>query len=85
MWRRRIFKGLRFRLALSYVVFFAILLTGFGFVLRSMLRSVIETTVEGLLDEEWAASKGFLRIDAKYEQTCNGYFSFGRHQIRIDK
>lgn len=65
MWRSRIFKGLRFRLALSYVVFFAILLTGFGFVLRSMLRNVIETTVEGLLDEEWAASKGFLRIDAK--------------------
>lgn len=65
MWRRRIFKGLRFRLALSYAVFFAILLTGFGFVLRSMLSNVIETTVHGLLDEEWAACKGFLRIDPK--------------------
>jgi heavy metal sensor kinase len=62
MWRNRLFKGLRFRLALSYAIFFAVLLTGFGFVLRGMLRNVIETTVEGLLDEEWAATKGFLRI-----------------------
>lgn len=61
---RHIFKGLRFRLAVSYTLFFAILLTGFGFVLRGMLRGVIETTVEGLLDEEWAAMKGFLRVDA---------------------
>lgn len=65
MWRRRIFKGLRFRLALSYAIFFAMLLTGLGFVLRGMLRSVIEKTVEGLLDEEWAACKGFLRINPK--------------------
>ena len=62
--QRSIFRGLRFRLALSYAVFFAILLTGFGFVLRGMLRGVIETTVQGLLDEEWAATKGFLRINA---------------------
>lgn len=61
--QRRIFKGLRFRLALSYTVFFAILLTGFGFVLRGVLRGVIETSVQGLLDEEWAACKGFLRIN----------------------
>ncbi len=57
-----IFKSLRFRLAVSYTLFFAILLTGFGFVLRSMLSEVIESTVEGLLDEEWAATRGFLRI-----------------------
>lgn len=63
--QRRIFKGLRFRLALSYALFFAILLTGFGFVLKGMLRGVIETSVQGLLDEEWAACKGFLRINAK--------------------
>lgn len=63
--QRRIFKGLRFRLALSFTLFFAILLTGFGFVLRGMLSGVIETTVQGLLDEEWAACKGFLRINAK--------------------
>jgi heavy metal sensor kinase len=62
--QRSLFRGLRFRLALSYAVFFAILLTGFGFVLRGMLRGVIETTVQGLLDEEWAATKGFLRINA---------------------
>jgi heavy metal sensor kinase len=65
MQRRHIFKGLRFRLALSYTIFFAILLTGLGFVLRGMLRDVIETNVQGLLDEEWAACKGFLRISDK--------------------
>lgn len=59
----RLFRGLRFRLALSYALFFAILLAGFGFVLRGMLRNVVETTVQGLLDEEWAALKGFLVID----------------------
>ncbi|WP_051669460.1 sensor histidine kinase [Bryobacter aggregatus] len=62
MWRKRIFKGLRFRLALSYVIFFALLLTAFGFVLRGMLRNVVEGTVQGLLEEEWAACKGFLHI-----------------------
>ncbi|MBM3760630.1 MAG: HAMP domain-containing protein [Acidobacteria bacterium] len=62
--KRQLFRGLRFRLALSYTIFFAILLTGFGFVLRGMLSGVIETTVQGLLDEEWAACKGFLRINA---------------------
>lgn len=57
------FKSLRFRLALSYALFFAVLLTGLGFVLQSVLRGVIETSVQGLLDEEWAACKGFLRIN----------------------
>ncbi len=59
------FKSLRFRLALSYALFFAVLLTGLGFVLQSVLRGVIETSVQGLLDEEWAACKGFLRINPK--------------------
>lgn len=62
---RRIYKSLRFRLAVSYTIFFAILLTGFGFVLRGMLRGVVETTTQGLLDEEWAACKGFLRINPR--------------------
>lgn len=60
-----ILRSLRFRLAVSYTIFFAILLTGFGFVLRGMLSEVIESTVEGLLDEEWAACKGFLRITSE--------------------
>jgi heavy metal sensor kinase len=62
---QRLIRGLRFRLAFSYAIFFAILLAGFGFVLRGMLRNVVETTVQGLLDEEWAALKGFLVIDTQ--------------------
>ncbi len=58
----RLFKGLRFRLAVSYAIFFALLLAGLGFVLRGMLTNVIESAVEGLLEEEWAAVKGFLHV-----------------------
>ncbi len=71
MQRSFIFKGLRFRLALSYALFIAVLLTGFGFVLRGVLRGVIATTVQGLLDEEWAACKGFLRINPKGQLQWN--------------
>lgn len=59
----RLIKSLRFRLALSYAIFCAILLTGLGVVLRGVLTNVIENTVHRLLDEEWAALKGFIDID----------------------
>jgi heavy metal sensor kinase len=61
----RILKSLRFRLALSYAIFCAILLTSLGVVLRGVLTNVIENTVQRLLDEEWAALKGFVQIDKK--------------------
>lgn len=59
----RLAKSLRFRLALSYAIFCAILLTGLGVVLRGVLTNVIESTVHRLLDEEWAALKGFIDIN----------------------
>ncbi len=61
----RLVKSLRFRLALSYAIFCAIILSSLGFVLRGVLTNVIESTVERLLDEEWAALKGFIQIDKK--------------------
>jgi heavy metal sensor kinase len=61
----RLIKSLRFRLALSYAVFCAIMLTGLGVVLRGVLTNVIESTVHRLLDEEWAALKGFIDIDKR--------------------
>lgn len=62
--QRSIVKSLRFRLAVSYALFFAILLTGFGFALRGVLRGVVESTAKSMLDDEWAACKGFLRVDS---------------------
>ena len=59
----RFFKGLRFRLALSYVLFFAVFLIGVGFVTKSILESVIEREIRGVLEEEWGSVKGFMRIE----------------------
>jgi heavy metal sensor kinase len=59
----RFFKGLRFRLALSYVLFFAVFLIGVGFATMSILTSVIEREIRGVLEEEWSAVKGFMRIE----------------------
>ena len=55
-------KSLRFRLALSYAIFFAILVVGVGFVLRTMMASNLERDLRDVVDEEWAAAKGYMRI-----------------------
>jgi heavy metal sensor kinase len=59
----RFFKGLRFRLALSYVLFFAVFLVGIGFVTQGILTSVIDREIRGVLEEEWGSVKGFMRIE----------------------
>lgn len=59
----RFLRGLRFRLALSYVIFFSILLVGLGFVFREVLKSNQDAQATGVLNEEWGAFKGYLRID----------------------
>jgi heavy metal sensor kinase len=55
--------GLRFRLALSYVLFFSILLIVVGFATRELLVSLIEREIRDVLEEEWGAVKGFMRIE----------------------
>jgi heavy metal sensor kinase len=57
------FKGLRFRLAASYVLFFAVLLTFLGLFFSRTLKGIYEDQVRELLTEEWGAVKGYLRID----------------------
>lgn len=59
----RFLRSLRFRLALSYVVFFALLLVTLGIVFREVLRNNLEAQVTSVLQEEWGAFKGYLRID----------------------
>jgi heavy metal sensor kinase len=54
-------RGLRFRLALSYVIFFSVLLVLLGMLFRQILSGTFQTQMEAVLDEEWGAAKGYLR------------------------
>jgi heavy metal sensor kinase len=53
--------GLRFRLALSYVIFFTILLVLLGMLFRQILSGTFQSQMESVLGEEWGAAKGYLR------------------------
>src|ERR1700683_2774911 len=54
-------RALRFRLALSYVIFFSILALLLGTLFRQILSGTFQTQMESVLDEEWGAAKGYLR------------------------
>jgi heavy metal sensor kinase len=54
-------RGLRFRLALSYVLFFTVLLVLLGILFRQTLSGTFQTQMESVLDEEWGAAKGYLQ------------------------
>jgi heavy metal sensor kinase len=57
---------LRFRLVLSLLIFFTVLLLVLGFVIREQLTTITRSQASELLEEEWAASKGYLRIENQY-------------------
>jgi heavy metal sensor kinase len=57
----RFTRGLRFRLAFSYVIFFTVLLVLLGVVFRQTLTATLKSQMEAALEEEWAAAKGYLR------------------------
>lgn len=56
----RIARSLRFRLTLSYVLFFTLLLAVVGMVFHPLLRSIMYDQVDETLNEQWAAAKGYL-------------------------
>jgi heavy metal sensor kinase len=56
-------RGLRFRLTLSYVVFFALLLIMIGVLFRPALQQIMYGQSEDILNEEWGGAKGYLRIE----------------------
>jgi heavy metal sensor kinase len=60
---RHITRGLRFRLTASYALFFALLLIGVAGLLRARLSTLLDNQVQDVLDQEWAAMKGYLRIE----------------------
>ena len=56
-------RGLRFRLAAGFLLFFTLLLLGLGVVIRQMLVRITNGQMSALLEEEWGASKGYLHFD----------------------
>jgi heavy metal sensor kinase len=60
---KRITRGLRFRLTLSYALFFTLLLAGAGMIFLEFLQKSLDNGTRDNLDQEWAAMKGFLRIE----------------------
>lgn len=61
--RGRFLRGLRFRLALSYVLFFTVLLVVIGLLYRKILETQLDTREEATLNEQWEAARGFFQID----------------------
>jgi heavy metal sensor kinase len=64
--RLNIVRGLRFRLTLSYVLFFTVLLVFIGLAFRKTLELQLEGDVRAALDEAWGAATGFVKIE-KFE------------------
>jgi len=61
--RNRITRGLRFRLTASYALFFTLLLSILGALVRQNLETSQDAQDRDGLEQEWAAMKGYLRID----------------------
>ena len=55
--------GLRFRLAVSYALFFSLLLLAIGLIFRGSLAAILDEQLRETLEEEWGAAKGYLRIE----------------------
>ena len=60
--------GLRFRLAAAFLLFFTLVLIALGFLIRQVLLNVATNQTYALLDEEWATSKGYLRVEQQAPQ-----------------
>ena len=56
-------RGMRFRLMVSFVLLFAILLAVIGLLFHKTLQIQTETDVRDALEEEWGAAKGYLKIE----------------------
>ena len=61
----RLSRGLRLRLTITYVVFFTVLLTFLGIFFRQYLSSLYDSQLQAILDEEWGAVRGYVRIENK--------------------
>jgi len=60
---QRITRSLRFRLTVGYALFFSVMLIGVGTLYRQKLAASLDTQIRDGLEQEWAAVKGYLRIE----------------------
>ena len=56
-------RGLRFRLTLSYVLFFTLLLVAVGLLFREVLKRQLDGDIQALLEDDWGSIKGWVSID----------------------
>ena len=61
--KRHLTRGLRFRLTASYALLCALLLVGIATLFRERLAYSLNSEAHDVLDQEWAAMKGYLRIE----------------------
>lgn len=60
---RRFARGLRFRLTATYAIFFIVPMIGVTALLRHGIATGLDDQAHALLEQEWAAMKGYLRIE----------------------
>jgi len=68
---RRLSRGLRFRLTAGYALFFAVLLFAVTALFHERLSTTLENQSHDLVEQEWAAMKGYLRIERNPETQRN--------------
>jgi heavy metal sensor kinase len=61
--RLRFMRSLRFRLAAGFLLFFTLMLTVIGLLFRELLGTTLYDQTAQALEEEWAATKGYLRFE----------------------
>ena len=75
---RRIARSLRFRLTVSFVAFFVLLLAGVGLFFRQILDSIQNDQVSELLDEEWGAARAYLKVEKGKDGRLKHTWAFDR-------
>ena len=61
--KRHFTRGLRFRLTAGYALLFALLLLGTAALFRERLAYTLNSEAHDLLEQEWAAMKGYLHVE----------------------
>src|SRR4051812_33753234 len=70
----QIVRGLRFRLTLTYLVVFTLLLAFLGIFFRQTLSALFDGQLRNILNEEWGAVRGYLRFE---KGKINWYYDRG--------
>jgi heavy metal sensor kinase len=60
---RRVTRSLRFRVSVGYALFFCAMLIAVGAFYRQNLAATLDAQIRDGLNQEWAAMKGYLRIE----------------------